>query len=130
MDHQFHVLIADDHAVYRRLLTAVFESFGCIVTSVTDGAEALVTPGQFDLICLDRHMGSVSGDEVAAKIGSAAFLMACTSDPLGAPADFNVLVTKPFSCADIYAAIESARIWRAANGASTWHGSARPSLAA
>jgi len=120
MEPPFHVLIADDHAVNRRLLAAVFESLGCEVTAVADGAEALAAIGEFDLICLDRHMSPVGGDEVASRIGSGAFLVACTSDPRDAPAEFNVVVTKPFSCTDILAAIEAAKAWRVRNGPPTW----------
>ncbi len=124
MEQPLNVLVADDHEGNRRLLSAIFESLGCQVTTVTNGADALAASGDFDLICLDRHMSPIGGDEVAAKVGSRAFLMACTSDPRDAPDDFDVLVAKPFSCAAIYEAVEAARAWRADNNVVPWLGSA------
>ena len=99
----FRVLVADDHPTNRRLFNAIFGSCGCSVTVAEDGAEAiaLALSQDFDLICLDRHMPHLSGDEVAERLCSQAgprpFLVLCTSDPRPheGPNWFNAELTKP-----------------------------------
>lgn len=110
-DPNFKVLVADDCAPNRRMFEALYKSCGCTVTVAKDGAEAIdAALGQyFDLICLDRHMPHVSGDEVAASVRSAyprsprPFLVLCTSDPR--PGDvsglFDAVLPKPVSPHDV-----------------------------
>lgn len=106
------VLIADDHACHRLLLRTVFESFGCSVTTVENGAEAVAEPGEFDLICLDRHMPVMSGDAAAAILGGRAFLVACTSDDQGAPPVYDMVMAKPVTCVAVFGVVEAARAAR------------------
>jgi CheY-like chemotaxis protein len=65
----YRVLVAEDHPVHQRLIRATLEAFGCDVTVVEDGFDAVaaasVTP--FALIILDRHM-RYSGGDVASLI--------------------------------------------------------------
>lgn len=103
------VLVVDDHPAHRILLTAVFESLGCWVRTVEDGAQAVVLAADFDVVCLDRNMPGMSGDEAARRIGRRAFLIACTSEPERAWASFDAVIAKPFSAAAIELAIRSAR---------------------
>lgn len=121
MTTQLRVLVADDHAIHRTLLQALFECFGCSVTVVANGAEALVAAGAgFDLICLDRHMPVTSGPAAAAQMRGAAFMVACTSDPTGDLRDFHLVMPKPVSCEDVAQAVAAARSWRGCCGALDW----------
>jgi len=113
MGTQLTVLVADDHEVYRALLRTLFESFGCTVTTVEDGAKAVAAIGPFDLICLDRHMPVCDGVAAAKRLAGSAFLVACTSDPGPGLDDFDLVLTKPISCAAICNALDAAQGWRA-----------------
>jgi CheY-like chemotaxis protein len=106
------VLVADDHGVYRTLLRTMFECFGCSVTTVSDGLQALEAQGPFDVVCLDRHMPECGGVAVAKLMRGQAFLIACTSDPSEGLEDFHVVLAKPISCAAITRAVAQARSWR------------------
>lgn len=117
MNSELRVLVADDHEVNRRLLANLFTAFGCSVTTARDGGEALAAKGEFDLICLDRHMPVLSGPEVATAIGGKAFLVACTSDPSPGLDDFQMVIEKPVQCADIAHAVDRALSWTGRPGA-------------
>jgi CheY-like chemotaxis protein len=112
LSRPLNVLVADDHDVHRMLLTTMFECFGCTVTSVADGAQALAAKGPFDLVCLDRHMPVLGGVAVARAMQGQAYLVACTSDPSGGLSDFQMVLTKPISCDAISRAVGAAQIWR------------------
>lgn len=106
------VLVADDEAIHRHVLRKLFEGFGCAVTTVADGAEALAAAGTFDLVCLDRRMPVLSGDAAAKAFGGHAFVVACTSDATDLPGDFDMLLQKPVSRESIGHALQAARLWR------------------
>lgn len=78
--------------------------------AVEDGVQAVERATGFDIICLDRHMPGLSGNEVARRIGRRAFLIACTSDPEGVEG-FDVVIAKPVSTEAIVVAMRSARRW-------------------
>lgn len=103
------VLVADDHPAHRLLLAAVFESLGCSVHAVEDGAQAVALAAGFDVICLDRNMPGMTGDEAARRIGRRAFLIACTSEPAGVSADFDAVIGKPILYGAMAEAIQAAR---------------------
>ncbi|HEX7757978.1 MAG TPA: response regulator [Caulobacteraceae bacterium] len=103
------VLVADDHPAHRLMLTAVFESLGCSVRTVENGAQAVALAAGFDVICLDRNMPGMTGDEAALRIGRSAFLIACTSEPERASDHFDVVVAKPLLSEALEMAIRSAR---------------------
>lgn len=111
------VLIADDHPIHRQLLADLFALFGCEVTTACDGAEAVATPGVFDLVCLDRHMPVMGGIEAARRLRGRAFLVACTSDPEGLGIDFDAVLPKPISCQQIAEVVQTAAQGRWADGA-------------
>jgi len=114
----FTVLVADDNAANRRLFELLYRSCGCSVTVAENGAEALsaALSQHFDLICLDRHMPHVSGDEVADAVRSAygraarPFLVLCTSDPR--PDDalhaFDAVLPKPVTPHDVVTVVAKA----------------------
>lgn len=110
----FAVLVADDDDANRRLLQALFESCGAAVTLAQDGVEAVILARQsFDLICLDRHMPRMTGDDAAREIraafagGGRPFLLLCTSDPDvgGAQGLFDAVAPKPVSIRTLLAAV-------------------------
>ncbi len=61
-----HVLLADDQATNRIVLTRMMERGGHKVISVTNGEEALdaIAVGDIDLVILDMHMPEMSGLDV------------------------------------------------------------------
>jgi CheY-like chemotaxis protein len=109
--YSLKVLVADDHEVHRLLLAKIFESFGCSVTAVCDGIEALAVAAEgFDLVCLDRHMPNLSGDKAAELIGPGPYLVCCTSDVEGLSDVFDMVLTKPISCAAVLDAIHESEL--------------------
>lgn len=110
-DPDFKVLVADDCAPNRRVLEALFQACGCVVTLGHDGGDAVTMAlnQTFDLICLDRHMPELTGDEVAETVraaygrGPRPFLVLCTSDPR--PGDggepFDAALPKPTGAQDV-----------------------------
>lgn len=109
MGSALRVLIAEDHEIHRGVLSIIFTALGCSVTVVSDGAEALAAGGDFDLICLDRHMPGASGPEVAAKLKGKALMVACTSDPSVGLDDFQMVIRKPVCCVDVAQAVNAAQ---------------------
>jgi len=65
------VLIAEDTDVNRLLLRRWLEWFGCRVTCVEDGAQALAAltqPHGFELVFMDWHMPALDGLEATARV--------------------------------------------------------------
>jgi signal transduction histidine kinase/AmiR/NasT family two-component response regulator len=67
---QLSILVAEDNAVNRRLITKVLESAGHRVVSVANGKEAVSTFGTeiFDLILMDMEMPDMDGVEATRMI--------------------------------------------------------------
>jgi two-component system capsular synthesis sensor histidine kinase RcsC len=94
------VLVVDDHPVNRRVLTEIFEHLGCTVTCVDNGDAALAAadrPGAFDLICLDRHMPGMGGDEILARLPRDAFVAAWSTDTTNMPSRYDGVLSKPIT---------------------------------
>ena len=66
------VLLVDDDALVRQIVTAILEKMGCQVTSVDSGKEALkvLESQQFNLLVTDFMMPELSGEELIAEIHS------------------------------------------------------------
>jgi signal transduction histidine kinase/AmiR/NasT family two-component response regulator len=64
------VLLVEDNPVNRQLATIMLTQFGCTVTSVIDGADAIKTTSEqsFDLILMDCQMPRVDGYTATAAI--------------------------------------------------------------
>ena len=116
MEMTLRVLVADDHCVNRILLKTMFESLGCSVQTADNGAEALALSGPFDLICLDRHMPVMGGEDVVARLAGDAFVVACTSHTSDIAGCFNMVIDKPIDCRAIAAVVAAARSWRQTHG--------------
>ena len=111
MEATLRVLVADDHRVNRILLRTIFESLGCSVQTADNGAEALALSGPFDLVCLDRHMPIMGGEDVARRLSGDAFVVACTSHASDISGSFNMVINKPIDCRDVAAVVAAARAW-------------------
>jgi CheY-like chemotaxis protein len=109
------VLVVDDHPVNRLLLTEILTHLGCAVVTAEDGDRALgaFSPDHFDLICLDRHMPGLSGDDVAARLPADQFVLAWSTDLSDLPERFNGALSKPITLAAAQGALEKALAWRA-----------------
>jgi CheY-like chemotaxis protein len=67
-----HVLVAEDNATNRALIARLLESFGCRVTTVADGTDAVAlacrTETGFDLLLTDIQMPGLDGIATARAI--------------------------------------------------------------
>lgn len=68
-----HILVAEDNATNRLLVSKMLEKQGCRVTLVGDGCaavEAVTRPnaGHFDLVLMDIHMPVMDGEEATRQI--------------------------------------------------------------
>ena len=88
MSKELRVLIVDDHPVNRLVLTEIFRQLGCEVATAEDGGQALSAwaPDHFDLVCLDRHMPGLSGDDVVGRLPDDQFVLAWSTDLTDLPA--------------------------------------------
>jgi signal transduction histidine kinase/CheY-like chemotaxis protein len=57
------VLVVEDHQVNREMIAEVLEAHGCLVTTATNGLEALakIEQHRFDLVFMDLHMPEMDG---------------------------------------------------------------------
>ena len=71
MNNKKTVLVVDDDASVRRLVTSALRKLNCEVLEARDGDEGLlvIRSHRPDLIVLDLMMPNIEGDEVLAKIG-------------------------------------------------------------
>jgi CheY-like chemotaxis protein len=117
------VLIVDDTAVNRRVLTEQVEVLGMTAVTAASGPEAIdtlvaaaTTPDPIELVLLDANMPDMSGFEVAAAIGQrpdlkgATVMMLSSAGGLGdyarcAELGISVYLTKPVYAADLQSAI-------------------------
>lgn len=116
MSSKFRVLVVDDHAVNRRILTEIFSHLGCVVATAQDGLDALaaVSVEDFDLICLDRRMAGLSGDDVVHCLPYDRFVLAWSTEDSDLPARFNGVLAKPVTIAAAEAAMAQAIAWQTA----------------
>lgn len=65
-----HVLVVDDNAVNRRVLSALLEKLGCRVDTVNDGREAVdaVLRRRYSVVLMDCQMPVLNGYEATAEI--------------------------------------------------------------
>jgi CheY-like chemotaxis protein len=114
VSNELRVLVVDDHPINRLVFTEIFTSLGCAVSVAETGAQALSvsTVDHFDLICLDRHMPGLSGDEVAKRLPDEQFVLAWSTDVSGLPPCFNGVLAKPISLAAAAGAMNRAVAWR------------------
>jgi signal transduction histidine kinase len=115
--HAPSVLLAEDNAVNREVLTEMLEHIGCRVISVENGALALaaVAGRTFDAILMDCQMPVMDGHTATAELRALeqatsqnpAFIIALTADATEEnrkrclDAGMNAVVTKPISQANL-----------------------------
>lgn len=114
MSNDLRILVVDDHPVNRLVLSEIFTHLGCCVSVAEDGVQALSSSSvdHFDLICLDRHMPGLSGDEVAERLPAEQFVLVWSTDLTGLPSRFNGALPKPVSIAAAQVAMDRAHDWR------------------
>ena len=133
MSADLRVLVVDDHPVNRLVLRELLSHLGCVVSAVEDGSQALSASSadHFDLVCLDRHMPGLSGDEVAERLPADQFVLAWSTDLADLPGRFNGTLSKPVTIAALQAALKRAEAWRAGAAmrrAALAHGTSFPAL--
>jgi CheY-like chemotaxis protein len=108
------VLVVDDHPINRLVMTEVFTHLGCAVSVAENGAQALsaTNAAHFDLICLDRHMPGMSGDEAVSHLAADQFVLAWSTDTSNLPARFNGVLCNPVTVAAVQVALARALAWR------------------
>jgi CheY-like chemotaxis protein len=109
-----HVLVVDDHPVNRRILSDIFSQLGCVVATAHDGLDALAASSveAFDLICLDRHMPGLGGDDIVYCLPREQFVLAWSTDERDLPGRFNGTLAKPVTVTGAAAAMAAAGRWR------------------
>lgn len=114
MSEPLRILVADDHPINRLVFRELFGELGCGVDVAEDGDQAILMAarGVFDLICLDRHMPGLSGDEVAAWLPADQFVLAWSTDLTDLPARFDGVLAKPLTAESAMRAMSSARARR------------------
>jgi CheY-like chemotaxis protein len=114
VSEELRVLVVDDHPVNRLVLSEIFTHLGCEVCVAEDGTQALslASVDRFDLICLDRHMPGLSGDEVAERLPAEQLVLAWSTDLCDLPDRFNGALPKPVSIAAAQVAMGRAADWR------------------
>jgi CheY-like chemotaxis protein len=114
MTQDLRILVVDDRQVNRLVLSEIFTQLGGCVSVAEDGAQALAMAevDHYDLICLDRQMPGLHGDQVAERLAAEQFVLAWASDLSGLPSRFNGVLPKPISIAAARVAMDRARDWR------------------
>jgi CheY-like chemotaxis protein len=115
-----HVLVIDDDALVRTLLSAFLRTLGCELTVCADGAKArtelartLEAGKPVDLVLIDRYLVGTSGLEVCRQLRDAGLdvPMICVSGDLGPDrrafreAGFDGVLAKPVSLDELRACI-------------------------
>ena len=107
------ILLAEDNAVNREVFTEMLEHFGCRVTAVENGAQAVaaVAGGSFDAILMDCQMPIMDGHTATTELRTLerataqkrAFIIALTADATPEnhrrclDAGMDAVVTKPIT---------------------------------
>jgi two-component system sensor histidine kinase/response regulator len=117
-----HILLAEDNAVNRHLVTALLAKRGHTTVVVVNGREAVaaVANGEFDLVLMDVQMPEMDGFEATAAIraaeeitGAHMPIVALTAHAMKGDreaclaAGTDDYLSKPVNAADLYRAIES-----------------------
>lgn len=112
MKPQLRILVVDDHPINRFLCKEIFQELGCVVETADNGELALASAAArtFDLICLERHMPGLSGDDVATRLPADQFVVAWTADQADLPARFNGVLAKPVTALSAAVTLAWARL--------------------
>jgi len=119
------VLLAEDNAINQKIARKMLEKFGCIVTLATNGQQAveMISSSHFDTIFMDCQMPVIDGFEATRRICQMArdkllscrpYIIAMTANAMDGDrerclaAGMDEYISKPFTEADIYAALDLA----------------------
>lgn len=114
-----NVLVVDDNAINRVLITTFLESFGMRFQAATSGREALtaIEDQAFDAVIMDLQMPEMDGIETAARMRESAADLPIIALTAGLrpndtkrlrTADFCATLGKPFAPADLLNALTTA----------------------
>jgi CheY-like chemotaxis protein len=106
----FRVLVVDDHAMNRLIGKEIFQYLGCAVETADSGVAVLeiLKTNTFDLVCLDRRMPGISGDELLPLLPDQQFVLAWSTETTELPGRFDGSLSKPISIAAASQAIIAA----------------------
>jgi len=116
----FHMLIADDEAFNRKLLTVILAQKGVTFDEAENGAEAyeMLNEKKYDMLLLDFRMPKMTGPEIAEKIRAEKRinceipiigLTATVSDqdmPMATKSGINHVLRKPFDAEELLTLME------------------------
>ncbi len=114
------VLLAEDHPVNQRILSAMLDKLGCAVTLAVNGAEAVERGARepHDVVLMDLHMPIMGGCEATRELrarGSRVRIIALTADAMAdtrrecLEAGMDAVLTKPISVERLSEALSEAR---------------------
>lgn len=108
---ELRVLVVDDHPINRLVCKELLQVLGCLVDTAENGEEALAATraAPYDLICLDRHLPGMHGDDVLARLPQDQFVVAWSTDSDGVPPRFNGRLDKPLTLPSAAMVIDAAR---------------------
>jgi len=118
------ILVAEDHAVNRRVVQLIFEALDVELTMVVDGVEAVerFSPGAFDVVLMDMQMPRMDGLEAisairrreAAEGAAPTPIIMLTANALseheaaGRAAGADAFLTKPIVAGHLLGAVQAA----------------------
>lgn len=117
-----HVLVMDDSAVIKKLMTKYLTSFGCEVVCSSSAEESrVICKGnvKFDMVITDNYMGAESGTEFISSIRKGRVdglhrllpCIICTGDKQQHQTDPRTCtITKPFSKNDVASALTAVTV--------------------
>jgi CheY-like chemotaxis protein len=116
MTGKLRVLVVDDNRANRLVLSDILTHLGCVVSTAEDGLQAVAAASvdSFDLICLDRQMPGLSGDDVLSGLPDDQFVLAWSMDTADLPPRYNGVLPKPVTTAAAKSALAQAIAWRSA----------------
>jgi hypothetical protein len=122
---RLRVLLAEDNAINQKIARKMLERLGCMVTLAANGQQAveMISSSYFDTIFMDCQMPVIDGFEATRRICEMArdkllscrpYIIAMTANAMDGDrerclaAGMDDYISKPFTEADIYAALELA----------------------
>ncbi|KDQ62199.1 hypothetical protein JAAARDRAFT_203396 [Jaapia argillacea MUCL 33604] len=136
-DGPLRILVVDDDALTRTLMTRMLTKLGCVVETANDGQECLdilaryaVDDSPYDLISLDNQMPVLTGEETVREmrsVGRTDLVVGCTGNALTEDqasyieAGADRILTKPIMLKDLKSLLQIAQERRTSSQNGTRH---------